>query len=105
MFPYRPLWRCTNPISKGSFSMLCRILFFAAVSALTAFAQEFRAGILVNVQDSTGAAVDGCDIKATNTETNVATASTSSGSGNYSISFLSPGTYRMDVTCKGFRAY
>ncbi|MEZ5398153.1 MAG: TonB-dependent receptor [Bryobacteraceae bacterium] len=83
------------------------IAAMAAVCLLTliAGAQEFRATISGHVLDSSGAAVPNAKIQTVNTATNETSTATSDGSGNYSIPFLRPGVYKMNVTADGFKQF
>jgi len=55
------------------------------------------------VTDSTGAAIAGATIKATNAATGVTVSRTTTGSGTYSIAPLPPGTYSIEISAKGFK--
>jgi hypothetical protein len=77
-------------------------IILAAIAA-SAFAQMNR-GILTGViTDQTGAAVVGARITATQVETNLATATTSTETGNYTLPSLNIGRYRVDVEATGFK--
>ena len=54
------------------------------------------------VQDSTGAAVPGADVKATQTDTNVVRSAVSESDGSYVLSNLPIGPYRLDISKEGF---
>src|SRR5689334_23367426 len=68
-----------------------------------ATAQEFRATISGHVLDSSGAAVPGAKIQATNVDNNESTTANADGSGVYSIPFLRPGNYKLTATAAGFK--
>ena len=57
------------------------------------------------VQDSSGAAVPGAQIKATQTETAATRTATSGSDGTYVLPNLSLGPYRLEVTKQGFNSY
>ncbi len=57
------------------------------------------------VQDSTGAAVPGADVKATQTATGAVRTATSASDGNYVLSNLPTGPYTLEVTKQGFTKY
>jgi len=75
---------------------------FAGASLL---AQEFRGTILGRVVDSSGAVVPGVPITITNTSTNTSVKTESASSGNYTVPFLIPGTYRVSAQMTGFKAF
>src|SRR3989442_5232307 len=54
------------------------------------------------VQDSTGAAVPGAEIKATQTETGVVRTATSGADGGYVLTNLPIGPYQLEVSKEGF---
>lgn len=69
----------------------------------TLLAQAGATGtILGTVTDSTGAIVSSAAIKITNTATGVATRTTTSSSGDFSVPSLNPGSYSVSVTSPGF---
>ena len=66
-------------------------------------AQSLVSGdIAGTVTDSTGAAIPGAKVRATNTGTGQVKEVTSSGAGNYRISLLQPGRYTVTATADGF---
>lgn len=82
--------------------------FFSVVLALVATslqlsAQDFRGGITGRIVDSSNARLPGVTVTATNVETNVASATTTNGEGDYSILFLNPGTYTVTAELSGFK--
>ena len=66
--------------------------------------QNNRATITGTVLDSTGAVVPGARAIATNSETAIATAAESNGSGIYSLLNLPPGIYSVSIKKDGFKA-
>src|SRR5258708_2455749 len=74
------------------------LLFCAYASA-----QDFRATVLGQVSDSSGAAVPNATVKATNAGTNESTEVKTNGSGSYTIPYLQPGTYNIEVSAQGFQ--
>ena len=80
-------------------------LLFAALAGLSLFAQSERGSITGVVTDPTGAAVPAAQIAVTNRDTNVVNKTVATGSGEYSVPNLSPGTYRIEVTSTGFKRY
>jgi hypothetical protein len=75
------------------------------VLSFSLLGQEYRATLVGRVLDSTGAAVPAAHVTATNTETGVRTSTDTNSEGNYTIPYLQPGTYRLRVECKGFKAF
>ena len=71
--------------------------------ALTAFPQEFRATLTGHITDPNGAAVSGATVTVRSQQTNEEKTATTSEDGNYTVPFLQPGTYTVDVTANGFK--
>ena len=82
---------------------LNRSLFFLALIAAAAGAQEFRGSLAGVVMDQQGAVVPRAKITATQLETGSKTEAASSDVGRYSLPFLTPGTYRLAVDAAGFK--
>jgi hypothetical protein len=85
--------------------------FALLVAALATLFAPYQAGAQLlqgtidgNVMDSTGAAVVGARVLATNTETNFTRATLTTPSG-YTLPDLSPGTYTVSVSAVGFQTY
>lgn len=76
------------------------VLFGNAVPA-----QESRATILGTVFDQSAARVPGAEIRITNVETNIVTASLSNDSGYYEAPFLIPGRYKIEAELPGFKKF
>ena len=79
------------------------IALFLFVPAL--LAQEFRASITGEVNDSSGAAVPQVRVIATNIATNVASEALTNEAGLYVISFLPPSRYTVTVEHTGFKKF
>src|SRR4051794_40767004 len=82
---------------------LTRVFLFVAFSALC-WAQA-TSQIQGTVQDASGAAIPGAQVKATQTETGVVRNATSSADGTYVLPNLPLGPYRLEVTKQGFSSY
>jgi hypothetical protein len=82
-----------------------KLIILALVAAVSASlqAQEFRATIMGRVSDPSGAAIPGAQITAINVETNAATRTASTETGDYTLPFLPPGNYRLVVEHAGFK--
>jgi len=65
--------------------------------------QTATSEIVGRITDSTGAVVPQADVAVINVETNVKRTVQSGASGNYTISLLRPGLYRLTVTKAGFK--
>src|SRR5215831_18846934 len=68
-----------------------------------AFAQDFRATLTGAITDPSGAAVPSATVKATNTATNAAKEVKSTSDGVYTIPYLDPGVYDVEVSASGFQ--
>ena len=71
------------------------------ISCATVWAQA-TAQIHGNIQDSSGAAIAGAEIKATQTQTGVVRNTTSGSDGSYVLTNLPLGPYQLEVTKEGF---
>jgi len=76
-----------------------------AGSFLVVSAQEFRATIVGRITDSSGSAIPGVQVRATQLETNTVNKTVSTDTGDYTLSFLSPGKYRIEAERQGFRKF
>lgn len=79
---------------------VARVLFLCAAIIS---AQDFRATLSGLVTDPSGAAVPNATVKATNTATNESREVKTTNLGVYTIPYLNPGTYDVEVTADGFR--
>lgn len=66
-------------------------------------AQQTRGVILGRVTDATGAAVPAAQIESTNERTGLTARATAGGTGDYVLTNLDPGSYRLTVTSAGFK--
>jgi hypothetical protein len=67
------------------------------------FAQDFRASILGQVTDASGASIPGVKIRATRIETNVSREAETTSEGFYTVPGLDPGRYNVTFTRDGFQ--
>src|SRR3954453_635655 len=67
------------------------------------YAQESRGSITGRVIDVSGAAIPGAEVKAVNAETGVAAKAQSNESGNFTLPYLTPGKYNLEVAYTGFK--
>ena len=82
-------------------SLAVAILLIATVAS----AQETRSTLTGIVTDSTGAVIPHARIVITDTDTGATTNVTSNGVGEYTVPFLEPGPYKIEVTAPGFKSY
>lgn len=86
------------------------IVLVAGAAALLIVPRSLEAQSLVSgdiagtITDSTGAAIPGAKVIATNTGTGQVKEVTTSGTGNYRISLLQPGAYTVTATADGFQS-
>src|SRR5436190_23136781 len=76
-------------------------LFLAVL--LPAAAQEFRATLTGRVLDPHGSPVAGATVTTRNTGANFSQQTRSDSHGNYTATFLQPGSYNVTVEATGFR--
>ncbi|MFN0166113.1 MAG: carboxypeptidase regulatory-like domain-containing protein [Bryobacteraceae bacterium] len=82
------------------------VLLTLAITAPTAVvAQVYHSTIVGIVTDSTGATVPGAKISAQELSTNVTSESATQAGGDYRVTQLRPGMYRVQVTAAGFKKY
>ena len=83
------------------------LLTFAALLSLiaTASGQEFRASIVGRVTDSSGAVVPNARVTATNLETSASIKTQTTATGDYVLTALPPGNYRLEVELAGFKKH
>lgn len=79
-----------------------RILALLAFSA-ACYSQEFRATITGRVTDSSGASIANASVRAVNKATAIASNTKSAADGLYTLPFLEPGVYSVEVTLAGFQ--
>lgn len=68
------------------------------------FAQDFRATLSGTVTDPSGATIPNAAVKAVNTNTNTVKEVKTTGDGVFTIPYLDPGTYNVEVRASGFQA-
>jgi len=97
-------------VKHNSPAALARLLALALTLALlaapgTAAAQTSRASIRGTVTDTNGAVVQGAEVAATNEGTNERRVVRTDSEGQYTVSPLPPGSYRVEVAQSGFARY
>ncbi|HEU0119542.1 MAG TPA: TonB-dependent receptor [Bryobacteraceae bacterium] len=80
-----------------------RRLILSAAILTAAYAQDFRAALTGLVSDPSGAAVAHATVKAIHLDTNAVSETSTNDSGRYSIPFLTPGKYRVEIDAAGFK--
>lgn len=75
-------------------------ILFACAAALS-LSQENRATVLGRITDPAGGSVAKATIRVTNIDTSVAATAQSDSAGNYSVPFLPPGAYELEVEATG----
>ena len=75
------------------------------LAAAPVHAQVATGTILGNVTDSTGGAVPGATVTATNVDTQFSRDTTTDESGQYALRLLPLGNYKVDVTLTGFKTF
>jgi hypothetical protein len=76
------------------------VVFYASAALAQATAQ-----ISGTVKDSSGGVLPGADVNATQTDTGVKRSTVTDEGGNYTLSNLPIGPYRLEVSLSGFRSY
>jgi hypothetical protein len=71
--------------------------------AVTAFAQVETGRVVGTIHDATGAVVPGATVSVTNTQTNVVSTAVSNDSGDFVVTELKPGSYKVMVAAPGFK--
>jgi hypothetical protein len=83
----------------------CRFLALILLAAAPAWAQLATAELNGRVTDSSGAVLPGVTVTATQTATGLVRTVVTDGDGNYIISNLPTGPYRLEVSLQGFKNY
>jgi len=91
-----------NQTFRSSVARCCLFVLAVLVCCLPGISQQTLGSINGTVEDSSGAAVVGATVTATNASINVSATATTSGSGYFQIFNLPIGTYVVTVTKDGF---
>src|SRR5438445_8839836 len=94
-------WSDLNRGLRNTRSAYAVTLLFLAVAA---FGQDDRATISGQVTDASGAAIPEAKVKAIHKSTNQATEVTANTEGFYTIPYLPPSTYDIEVSANGFKS-
>jgi hypothetical protein len=79
--------------------------FLAAVGSWNATAQQVTGTVVGNVVDTQGGAINGAQVTATNSDTNLSRSASTNAQGEFRVEFLPPGSYRVEIAVKGFRTF
>ncbi len=75
------------------------------LATITTEAQVVTATLNGNVTDSSGGAIPGATVTATQQGTSVVRTTTTNGEGNYNVPYLSPGNYKVTIEAPGFKRF
>jgi hypothetical protein len=93
-----------SAIAARAYTLLPLLALILAIAVPVLRAQTGGEGSITGtVTDSTGAAIPGVTITATNVASGVSTTRTTTGAGAYNIAPLTPGIYSVKVVGKGFK--
>lgn len=79
------------------------LFVLVALPAFVSFAQDFRATIAGQVMDESGAAIPGAKVRAVQRSTNQAIESETNQNGYYTLPYLQPSSYDIEVAATGFQ--
>src|SRR2546425_657410 len=96
--------RRNEGIMMSSHRKLFPLVLLLLLSSVAA-AQTYRAYLRGTVYDQNGAAIPGAQIHLTNVATGDSRTTVSSSEGQYAISSLQPGVYRIEVEMRSFRKH
>src|ERR1041384_5877528 len=85
--------------------MRYRAIGLLFLAAFTGWTQEFRATLVGRVADPSGAPAPKAAVPHPQQATNVQHKPASTESGDYTLPFLPPGDYRLEVEMPGFRRF
>ncbi|MBI5087259.1 MAG: TonB-dependent receptor, partial [Acidobacteria bacterium] len=83
---------------------LIRMFLAASLIAACAWAQDFRATLTGIVTDPSGAVVPGATVKVIHTGTKASKDAQTTSAGVFTLPYLDPGIYNLEVTAKGFQS-
>jgi len=89
--------------TKITFKIVLGLLLAVTIFAHTALAQNYRGVIRGRVTDTNGASIPGARLKLIEEGTNETRTLKTDGSGDFTISLLRPGAYRLEVEREGFQ--
>jgi hypothetical protein len=89
-------------LRRSVWAFLAPLVAIAVLLAPPAYAQTLYGTLVGNVTDSTGAAVVGATVVATDAGTGIAKTATTDGSGTFRLSNLGAGTYKISISARSF---
>ncbi len=89
-------------LRRSVWAFLVPLVAIAMLLTAPAYAQTLYGTLVGNVTDSTGAAVVGAMVVATDVGTGIAKTVTTDGSGAFRLSDLGAGTYKVSISAKAF---
>jgi hypothetical protein len=92
-------------IKQSTCISVFELALWALLSVLPASAQVITGSVTGSVVDTSGAVIVGAKVTLTNTGTSEALNTTSDSSGDFKFLFLPPGTYTIDASLTGFKAF
>ena len=95
--------RTTSKVSPLALSLTLCLTLVAATFGTT-LGQAVYGSVIGTVTDASGAAVPNASVTITNAGTNVSETTQTNASGNYTLTRLIPGTYRVKVEAPNFKA-
>src|ERR1700722_16794641 len=93
------------PSSNWSHRMKRIVLVVLLFVSASVFGQGSRATLTGRVTDSTGAVIPKASVAVTSEDTGAISKTVSGRDGYYTVPFLPPGKYQIDVTVAGFTPY
>ncbi len=85
---------------------ICVLVMLCFGLSVPAYAQSTTSGAIVGtVRDQSGAVVPGASVKTTSDATNSVATTTSDANGRFIVDNLTPGSYTVEVTSKGFGTF
>jgi hypothetical protein len=99
----RNRWEASSSLSKPMLLAVVLTVGAALVTPSTASAQAVTGTLLGNVTDTSGAAVPGATVTATEVQTNISRTAVSNEAGYFIFASLQNGTYTVDAELTGFK--
>src|SRR5215471_6191205 len=94
-----------HPTSEAPMRQFYPVVVLLSLFAAVAHAQEFRATLTGRVTDPQDLAISDATVQARNVSTNEVASAKTDSHGNFTIPFLKPGTYTVNVQHPGFKQY
>lgn len=93
---------------RPSSCLIFAVLLLSSVFLInprTAWSQANTATFLGRLTDPTGALIPGADVTLTNQDTQITQTKTTSSTGDFAFTFVSPGNYQLSINAQGFKPY